>query len=508
MEEEDVLLGLMPSQALLSQAGEDDDALSRQQATNVGRSWAFEQALRVAAAQTKDVAERSDESDAEADEVESGASDSEDDRQSEGGEVAFHGDDAEQTGGASSRALEGSSGVNTNGAELSDAQLLEIQHKKEAKRLGKHLYRRWKKLQRSGKKKSKKSSSKKSKKHHDDDGRKKKKKESKRREKRRNGDDELEPTDIALPEEDGVFLTEVDANAGLGGEPLSAEASAIEARLQKAAIREAKLRQVQSAKKVMQRKTNAAELVEIATKLVADMGKARRLDEDIIHGRAPSNKVNVFPLHRVALRALVQARCRQSFLVGPLVEAGILQELSYWIYDFELGEPGSYELRTAALDCLLLFPMEGSVKETEDLTTFMGVGREHLMKTDLGRAVNALRKYKGETTDNRAKCLQLLTMFSRAISGTGETKEERLRNGDESHNTAVWRCQNDPTVASPFEVVETCSEAFQKSFLKPDPRDPTSYNNLLAWRPPAATITNVSGTLASFIDQAADGHVS
>ncbi|TPP54111.1 TFIIS helical bundle-like domain family protein [Leishmania donovani] len=357
-------------------------------------------------------------------------------------------------GGASAGAAEG--------GHADDVMLLSIGDKKAAKRLGKRLYKRWKKLHKASQsKKDRHKSSKKAGSQNMADG-----------------------------------ADDVDGELGLvPAADLSDAAAAIEARLKKAALRESKMRTEKAVKKAAQRKTSSAELAAIAKELVAAMAKARQLDEDIISGR--NTFPGAFPLNRVALKSIVQARCRQGYIVGPLVEAGILQELSYWLYDVDRADPAPYELRTAALDILVSLPMEGSIAATEDLTAFMGVSREHLIKTDLGRALNALRRYNEETIDNKGKCVQLLTTFSRVISGASDKDQM-----DEHKSKAVWKCQRDPTVASPFEVLETCSEAFQKSFMKPDPRDPTSYNGVLPWRPPAATITNVSGKLGDYIEKA------
>lgn len=205
------------------------------------------------------------------------------------------------------------------------------------------------------------------------------------------------------------------------------------------------------------------------------------------------------PLHRVAIKDMVETQCLRKFLIGPLIDAGILQELSTWLYDFDHAEPAPFELRCTALDILLRFPVEGELEGKnkpgrngeEDLTLFTGMTRENLIHTDLGRAVNALRLHQQEIPENRTKCVQLLERLSRAMSG-GINRSSR-------GPTVRWKCQGDPSIASPFEVVETGSEAFQKAFMKPDPRDPSSYHNVLPWRPPVTAITNLSGKLANEI---------
>ncbi|KAK7197133.1 TFIIS helical bundle-like domain containing protein [Novymonas esmeraldas] len=501
MEEEDSLLGLVASSLPVHAEGEEFElggvGGSGTQA-DAGGGWSFEEALRTASGAAKDAAHEEDGEDS-AEAGRSSAGEEEDEEEGEG-----------DGGGASSGAADGVADV------MDDAALLRISDKSAAKRLGKSLYRRWKKLRKSssGGKSSKKKKDKHKSHKKDKDGaaakaRKEKTKKSKgdaARGSRRTARRGAEKSDDDDDDGDGdadVFLTTADGAAGVGGvneegllpaTNLSAEAAAIEARLHKATVREARMRMEKSAA-AKPRKMTSAQLVAIAKELVAAMAKARRLDEDIVSGRNAS--ADAFPLNRVALKAIVQARCRQVNMAGPLVEEGILQELSSWLFDIDRGEPAPYELRTIALDLLLALPMEGSIAASEDLTAFMGVSREHLIKTDLGRAINSLRRCHVETVENKAKCMQLLTAFSRVMSGATETDQ-----ADENKSRAVWRCQNDLTVASPFAVLQTRSEALQKSFMKPDPRDPTSYNGLLPWRPPPATITNVSGQLSNYIEKA------
>ncbi|CAG9573917.1 conserved hypothetical protein [Leishmania major strain Friedlin] len=506
MEEEDSILGLVPASLPVHADSEGSVVASGYMGcvsgspvaagadTDDGSGWTFEHVLRAAIAG----AEENNNNDAEAGQ---GGGDEEDDGSDAADKDEGQAEDAVdfRDGGASSGA-EGHAGAAAGaveGGHTDDVMLLSIGDKKAAKQLGKRLYKRWKKLHKTARskkdthKRSKKAGSKKSKgkekasKHQKASGSRKKKGTKARR------DDHDDDNG-----EGSMFLNMADGELGLvPAADLSDAAAAIEARLKKAALREAKMRTERAVKKVAQRKTSSAELAAIAKELVSAMAKARQLDEDIIRGR--NTLPNAFPLNRVALKSIVQARCRQGYMVGPLVEAGILQELSYWLYDVDRADPAPYELRTTALDILVSLPMEGSIAATEDLTAFMGVGREHLIKTDLGRALNALRRYNEETIDNKGKCVQLLTTFSRVISGASDKDQM-----DEHKSKAVWKCQSDPTVASPFEVLETCSEAFQKSFMRPDPRDPTSYNGVLPWRPPAATITNVSGKLGDYIEKA------
>ncbi|KAG5479583.1 hypothetical protein CUR178_03344 [Leishmania enriettii] len=504
MEEEDSILDLTPASALVHADEKESASASVDLAAVLGRqaiagayaddgsSWSFEHALRAASA----AAGERDGSDAQSGRS-SGAG-----HEDGGASDAAERNDEEQAGDVVDFRDAGAfcgAGGNVGAAEvghMEDAELLSISDKKEAKRLGKKLYKRWKRLRKAvkSKKDRRKSSKHKDSKRHSKGSRKRARGSSdgKKGAKPRGDDDD----------EGGMFLNMADGSSEMHDElglvpaaDLSDAAAAIEARLRKAALRESKMRTEKAVKKATQRKSTAAELVTVSKELVAAMAKARRLDDDIISGR--NAQPGSFPLNRVALKRIVQARCRQGYMVGPLVEAGILQELSYWLFDLDRAEPAPYELRTAALDILVSLPMEGSIPMTEDITAFMGVSREHLIKTDLGRALNALRRYSEETVENKGKCVQLLTSFSRVISGASDKDQ-----ADEHKSKAVWKCQRDPTVASPFEVLETCSEAFQKSFMKPDPRDPTSYNGVLPWRPPAATITNVSGKLGDFIEKA------
>ncbi|KPI83562.1 hypothetical protein ABL78_7401 [Leptomonas seymouri] len=501
MEEEDAILGLAPGSLQVPRKVEVEMMLPSMNDAGIeggAAGWSFEKALR--ASNNNAISQGSSEEDNEdipSDNDEEGneEEDGSDAEEEDGNNVATNDEVVFRDGGAATAASSGRAGDDGGKArDVDDSTLLRISDKKEAKRLGKKLYKRWKKLQKRAKKHK---SSHKSKKEKKSSSKEKSKRGSgsKRRSKREsrvNGVDDVDESDLII----NMGNERDDNDVGLvPAAELSDAAADIEARLHKAALREARLRADKATKKAAQHTSTSAEVISIAKELVAAMAKARQIDDDIVHGR--NTQPGVFPLHRVALKDLVQARCRQAFLVGPLVEAGILQELSYWLYDVDRADPAPYELRTAALDILLTFPLEGSIPMTDDLTQFMGVSREHLIKTDIGRALNSLRKYSDETVDNRGKCVQLLTSFSRVISGTAEKDQN-----DENKSKAVWKCQRDPTVASPFEVLETCSEALQKSFMRPDPRDPTSYNGLLPWRPPAATITNVSGTLSNYIEKA------
>jgi hypothetical protein len=521
--EEDTLLGLTPASLPVQLEAEAEMTLPSMNdiaGAGTGQSgWSFEKALQATSnnrhsydavkddeeegEKGNDNASESDDDDDEGDDgeegnEESGADGPEGDdaydhhrhhhKAGTSEEVVFRDGNDAAAATASGHVADGS-----RGDAVDDDSLLRISDKKEAKRLGKKLYKRWKKLNKKsrkhkGSKKERKSSSKdKSRKSKSSSEKGKDKNKHKKNKKAR--DDE---SDLLIHMEGGADANELGLVPAAEASDAAAE---IEARRRRGVVREAQMRTGKATKKAAQRKATSAEVISMAKELVAEMTRARQMDDDIVHGRC--TKWGAFPLHRVALKSRVQARCRQQFMAGALVEAGILQELSYWLYDVDRAEPAPYELRTTALDILLTLPLEGSIPMNDDLTQFMGISREHLIKTDLGRALNALRKYNDETVDNRGKCVQLLTAFSRVISGTAEREQN-----DENKTKAVWKCQRDPTVASPFEVLETGSEALQKSFMKPNPRDPTSYNGLLPWRPPAATITNVSGTLSDYIEKA------
>lgn len=493
MEEEDAILGLAPASLPVQPEAEVEmtlPSLSGVGGLEEGASaWSFEKALQATGNTHGDDGDNNSEADsneeqADDDDDDSDGEDGDSDAEANDGsgngvhaseEVLFREGDDAAAAATTTTASSGHAVQSSNHGGMDDDALLRISDKKEAKRLGKKLYKRWKKLNKKAKKHKSHKSSKKEKKSSS-----KEKKKKKSSGKHKSSEKQESDPDI---DELGLVPAATMADA----------AAAIEARTRKAAVREAKMRAEKATRKASQAKSTSAEVINIAKELVAAMAKARQMDDDVVHGR--NTQPGVFPLHRVALKELVQARCRQAFMEGPLVEAGILQELSYWLYDVDRAEPAPYELRTTALDILLSLHLEGSIPMTDDLTQFMGVSREHLIKTDLGRALNALRKYSDETVENRGKCVQLLASFSRVISGTAERDH-----ADENKSKTVWKCQRDPTVASPFEVLETRSEALQKAFLKPDPRDPTSYNGLLPWRPPATTITNVSGTLSDYIN--------
>lgn len=384
--------------------------------------------------------------------------------------------------------------------DLSDEQLLLLDDKSEAKQLGKHLYKRWKKLQKKLDKKRGRTKDKKSKssKKQESSSRSKKAPAAKRERAPRIAKNKTS-TDV----DEEAFMAMLEAQQHMMGEA-GDDADAIAAAANAERVRLAQNRQRQmlqdSAKKGNKRGPTAAQLKALATAVTDAMQKARAADEVEL-------SVNRPPLHRIAIREKVQSYCQRQLLFGPLVEAGVLQELSYWLYDFEHGEPAPYELRTTALDLLLRFPIEEEEdtnngaegkQRSIDINKFTGLSREDLARTDVGRAVNSLRLHQQETPENRSKCVKLLQRLKRSFSGGG--RGSRLSSS--GARTVAWRCQRDTTVGTPFEVVMTASQSFQRAFMQPDPKDPTSYHNLLPWRPPVSVITNLSNNLADRLQNA------
>nr|CCC91368.1 conserved hypothetical protein [Trypanosoma congolense IL3000] len=242
-------------------------------------------------------------------------------------------------------------------------------------------------------------------------------------------------------------------------------------------------------------------LISAAVELVQEMRQARLQDELHMQRGQP-------PLNRVSIREKVVFHARREGLQRYLIENGILDELSTWLYDFNLREPAAFELRTAALDILMKFPVEGELSSSptrngdEVLDEFTGMSREHLINTDLGSAVNALRLCKNEVHENRTKAVELLARLSRAMSGGVARAPRRghvgstalLPNDEENVNTnamLTWKCKDDPTVAPPFHIVRTGTEVFQESLAKPDPLDPLSYLSKPPWRPPKTRVLDV-----------------
>ncbi|ORC87904.1 uncharacterized protein TM35_000191480 [Trypanosoma theileri] len=433
---------------------------------------------------------------------------------------------------------DGSDVGSENDAPLSDEALVRIESKSEAKALGKELYRRWKKLQkRSKKEKHRHDSKKKSKK---DDKKHKEKKNEKRKRRRADDDDDDDDDDdndfmdemdeekegkrtsrnakkqrkssrhekpIALGDEDlgsapfanldEVLLTEEAAARRSGGRSGKGSSSSNNINNNNHNIVS------ESKPKKLSADAQRGVLRSMAAAVVNAMREARLQDEVDMNQHRP-------PLHRVSILDKVVTQCRREALRPFLIEEGILQELSTWLYDFNRRELAAFELRSAALDILLGFPIEGELNVgmarngDEILDAFTGMSREHLIHTDLGSAVNALRQDKHEVHQNRSKAVRLLERLSRAMSGGVKSSH---RSGDGSGNSSfaggsgasssnvTWKCQDDPTVAPPFHMVQTGTEAFQTALVRPDPLDPLSYLRVPPRRAPKAYVTNLGGNV-------------
>ncbi|KEG10467.1 hypothetical protein DQ04_03681020 [Trypanosoma grayi] len=410
------------------------------------------------------------------------------------------------------------------GAPLSDEALMRIDSKAEAKALGRDLYKRWKKLQ----KRSKKGSH-----HHDKKKSKNKKGDKKRKDKRSSGKrrGRAEDDDAEEEEEEEESDDKDDAKVGrsggkprrkrsrrekpieLGDEDLGAAPFAEldevlqveEAAAQRGSGRRSggsKLTDVEARPKKMTADARRVALCAIAARVVGAMREARLQDEMDMNQRRP-------PLHRVGIREEVIAQCRREAMRPFLITEGILQELSTWLYDFNRRELAAYELRTAALDILLGFPIDGELDVAvarngdEILDVFTGVTREHLIHTDLGSATNALRQDKQEVHQNRAKAVRLLERLSRAMAGGVKSVRRGGNNGAGGGSATgggpssglTWKCKDDPTVAPPFHIVQTGTEVFQSTLARPDPLDPMSYLRVPPRRAPKAYVTNLGGNV-------------
>lgn len=368
----------------------------------------------------------------------------------------------------------------SGGDGYTDEQLRFIADKKEAKSLGRKVYKRWKKLRKAEKK------------HHGKEKKPKKEKKEKTkapakpRGKKRARDDDDDAAEFD-PETDALRLADDDDDANEFAQAASQQRREAQYDRLSRNVNASKKKRVDPA-------VDKARKVEEASQLIKRMRRARLDDATALERGQPA-------LHRVALLEEVQAQCQRRNMTEPLVGQGLLEELSYWLYDSSAKEPGPYALRTAALDILMQLPLEGDVKVKvnkrgeEDLTAFHGVTCEQLRETRVGSAINALRLHANELKPNRTKCVQLLQRFSRLFAGGGGSDDHHA--ADAAAQRPTWRYQNDPTIASPFEVIPTSSEVFIKRVMKPDPTDPTSYNNYLPWRTRAETIMNLSGNLGA-----------
>ncbi|EKF39718.1 hypothetical protein MOQ_000046 [Trypanosoma cruzi marinkellei] len=455
-------------------------------------------------------------------------------KESNDDDVGDGGDDE----GAEGESHSGGAGGGENdgsATQLSDKALRGIKSKTEAKALGRDLYKRWKKLRRRSNKEERHRhhSKKKRKSRREEKKGKDKKKDRKRRRRVDDDDDDDEDSEHHggernddLAEDRYDHGQEKNRRAGatkkkrkrsrgekpiaLGDEDLGAAPFAdLDEVLQ---VEEAAAKQsggqgvkgVHREPKVKKLTADAQRDVfrSMAAGVVNAMREARLKDEVEMNERRP-------PLHRVAIRENVISQCRREALRSFLIEEGILQELSTWLYDFTRNELAAFELRSDALDILLSFPIEGELEVgvarngDEILDAFTGMTREHLIHTDLGSAVNALRQSKQEVHQNRAKAVRLLERLSRAMAGGVRSGRRGGSDGVRgSHggggglsSGVTWKCKEDPTVAPPFHTVQTGTEVFQSALARPDPLDPLSYLRLPPRRAPKVHVTNLGGNV-------------
>ncbi|KAH8618816.1 hypothetical protein ERJ75_000239300 [Trypanosoma vivax] len=437
--------------------------------------------------------------------------------------------------GAGDEGNNSSDAPGTDAVFLSDDVLRFIANKEEAKELGRDAYRRWKNLQRQGRRKHRR---------HDKVGRKKNKdsgvsqddgnggrvSRTARRTKRRRSaslPDTEDITDRLMVEGDGGFdpfsndgkrvrKTSRRSRAAAAHDGASNEASnggtkpsdalgnCIPGRTEMKQLNKKNNSTGGRQPRKLTAEARLASVRQLAVELIAKMRNARLDDEVAIKSNRP-------PLQRILIIKEVDSACRCEALHQFLIENGILQELSTWLYDFSRRELAAYDLRSVALDILLGFAIEGELgtkvlaNGDEVLDAFTGMTREHLINTDLGNAVNLLRQDKNEVHENRAKAVRLLERLSRAMTGSSDATPHTYgayssalvlsRSGTDriarDTKTLAWKCQGDSTVAPPFHVVQTGTEAFQRALLQPDPLDPLSYLRAAPWRPPKVSVVNI-----------------
>ncbi|RNF26435.1 uncharacterized protein Tco025E_01276 [Trypanosoma conorhini] len=437
-------------------------------------------------------------------------------------------DDAEAGDGGGGGSGGGGGGDEDDGevAPLSDEALVAIASKTEAKALGRELYKRWKKLQkRDGKKERHRHDSKGKKKSRREDKKHKDKRSDRKRHRRAEAEEESHhDSDEGACDNDHEEVEKVvskkkgkrtrrEKPIALGDEELGVAPFAdLDEVLQ---VEEAAAKQpgrggvkgvhAEPKPKKLSGEAQRGIFRNIAAGVVNAMREARLKDEVDMNERRP-------PLHRVAIRKYVISQCRREALRSFLIEEGILQELSTWLYDFVRNELAAFELRSDALDILLGFPIDGELDAgvarngDEILDAFTGMTREQLIHTDLGSAVNALRQSKQEVHQNRAKAVRLLERLSRAMAGgvrSGRRGAAAADGGRGSHagggpsSSVTWKCKDDPTVAPPFHTVKTGTEVFQSALARPDPLDPLSYLRLPPRRAPKAYVTNLGGNVGA-----------
>jgi hypothetical protein len=390
--------------------------------------------------------------------------------------------------GASAAHLGGGGG---DDGSLDDAGILQL-GKREAKLMGKALYKRWKKLtkkssKKDGEKRKKKSSSSDKHKEHskkssgrqdDDDGKESKKKSDSKKRSR---------AEDMFAGSSGYPGTSAAAHLGEHAAPLRTTRSSKSTTGGGSKNGPAKL---SAAQKQLVYQAEAKRIVQM-------MQEHRIRDEN-------ARRVGQPPLHRLGITQDVASVCRRAYMHRFLVEEGILSELSHWIYDMELNELGPLDLRTLALDLLSGFEVRGirkmgtpredeefdeakAAKRVDDLDAYRGVCREDLEGTSLGTAVNRLRTNELETDSNKKVATLLLQRLSRAF--------QHRRDDDDEAQPVVevqWRCKGDATVAPPFDPVVSASDAFQQRMFQPDPLDPMSYLRCPPRRYNKGYVTNLS----------------
>lgn len=239
--------------------------------------------------------------------------------------------------------------------------------------------------------------------------------------------------------------------------------------------------------------------VERKKQLAADTVKLMR-EARIADAAARAN--NEPPTHRLGIIGEVQTVLRREMLHEDLVAAGVLEELAYWLFDPTRNPPelAPLDLRTAALDCLLRFELEGAdnlgnaarrgptrrrgKNGDEDIDVFVGyegIDAETLRKSEIGRAVNFVRRHPNELNVNKNKAVALLQNLSRTFEGHEHNRKRRV----------LWPCINDRDVASPFDPVRTASDVFASSINRIDPKDPSSYMRVPPKRIPKSYITTL-----------------
>lgn len=391
-----------------------------------------------------------------------------------------HLDDEEEGVGASSAA--------DNGAEqpLDDVAFAQL-GKREAKLLGKKLYKRWKKLTKKasrgddasraehgeGHKRKKKEKASKRESHRDST----KKKDRKRRNSSGDDDNGFNASTSLLADAFGGVVAASTLSTGTSAHKLKAPKAKTSAAKPSAAQKHAYY------------DAEAARIVQL-------MHEQRIRDEN-------ARRVGQPPLHRLSITDDVALQCRRTYMHRHLLEHGILEELTHWLYNAESKELGPLDLRSLALELLMCFEVRGirkngapkeevfdeakAAKHVDDLDAYRGICREDLEKTSLGMAVNMLRTSSVETERNKAMATQLLQRLSRAF--------QHRRDDDDEAPPVVevqWRCKNDPTVAPPFDPVVSASDAFQQRMFHPDPLDPLSYLRCPPRRYNKGYVTNLS----------------